>query len=300
MKKHYFILLILAGLSIQSCKQSGKYELAYRFTPGNTYEVYSETHTSINQETMGQKIETDNKQKIWIDWNVLDMDKDSVYSIEAVYRRLVSEINSADSSITLDSDQPDLDMAMVDNPYFMIVNKALDMKVNKRGRIIEMKGMTDMLEEMMGDELNSNPAMRMMIMKMTDEGMKSAFAQYQIFPDKAVEIGESWGNSFTMDMVVSFTSDNKYSLESVDGDKATIKLEGKLSSAKPKSNDLMGMIGSMMEIKGLVDGFFTISLQTGEIINAESITDMEATISMMGMKMPMIMKSTNSYRITKK
>lgn len=283
-----------------SCDQSTRYNLAYRFEPGQVYEVYSHTSSTMSQETMGMKINTENIQQTWIDWEISGVDKDSVYDVQTIYKRIISDIRSDDSSMTFDSDQPMEDVSAANMPQFYLVGKSIDMKISNNGSVRDIKGLQEMMSEIMDEDLRPNPAVRLMLNKFTDESIKSSFAQYQIFPDKPVKIGESWKNNFTLDMFITFESENEYKLESVAGDEARITMKGLVKTAKSKSKDITGLLGSMMEIDGDSEGFFTINLKTGEILDSESLTDMRASINMMGMKMPMNMKSKTLYKIVRK
>lgn len=300
MKKINLLMFFTSLLLVAACNQSTRYNLAYRFEPGQVYEVYSHTTSTMDQETMGIKINTENIQEFWIDWEVSSVDKDSIYDIQNIYRRIISDVKSNDSSMRFDSDQPMEDISEANLPQFYMVGKSIDIRLAKNGSIKEVKGIQEMMSEIMQDDLRGNPAVRLMLNKFSDESMKSSLAQYQIFPDKPVKIGESWKNSYTMDMFITFESENEYKLESVDGDEARIAVKGLVKTTKSKSNDITGLLGSMMEIDGDSEGFFVVNLKTGEIKNSELLTDMKASINMMGMKMPMNMKSKTLYKIVRK
>lgn len=300
MKTNSFLTLCLFAITLISCNSGEKFNLAYRFSPNETYEIYTESETTMNQEMMGEKVNMQNTQEMWVDWVVKEMDKDSVYTVDVIYRRIKSTIESGDSLKVVDTDSSNFDLEALDMQEALMINQKLEMKVAKNGSVKELNGVESIIKSLIGKDLSTSPALKLMTEKLSNESMKSSMAQYQIFSEKPVRIGETWKNSYSMDMVVVFDADNEFTLESVNGDKARIKQNGKIKTGKSSSGGMAGMLGSMMQVEGTVIGFYEINLKTGEIASSENETVIKASISMMGMKMPMNISTKSKTRMLKK
>lgn len=300
MKQFFGFVMCLVAIHFSSCHQPNTYHLAYRFQPGQVYEIYSHTTSVVHQETMGTKVNSETIQQIWIDWEILGVNNDSVYDVQSTYKRIIANINTNDSSIRFDSNMPIQNIESANIPQLFMVGKAIDLRVAKNGAIKEVNGVEELINEILENDISNNPSLSLMLNNFTGESMKSFFAQYQIFPEKAVKIGESWKNKFVVDMVISFETDNEYKLESIQDNEARIVLKGVVKSTKSKGKGITGILSSMMEIEGATEGYFVVNLHTGEIKDSECVTEMQASVNLFGVKMPMNLKNKTLYKIIRK
>lgn len=228
------------------------------------------------------------------------MSKDSIYDIVIKYSRYINESNANDTIIRSDSNDDYENVEFTDQPAMYLVGKEMLMQRSKIGQIVSFKGMNEIMEMIFDESFRANPMMKEVMSQFTDEGFKNSLSQYSIFPEKPVSIGDKWKSTFDMNIFIQFTTTNEFTLMSVDGDKAKISLNGNITTAKPKGNGLMNMIGSMMNLKGTMTGIYDIDLKTGQILDAKIETTMDSSIEMMGMKMPMQMTSESYINMKSK
>lgn len=302
-KTTYFLFVLAFSILLASCGNKGeKYDLAYRFQNESVYEVYFNSTYQLNQTMMGEVMQNETTMENWYDWKVNSVDKDSTYTVDVTQQKLNSKISVNDSVMIYDSMLLNEELSEEDRMIFAMIGKTFQMKMKKSGVIDEINGVEEYMKSVYQVDESSKIMGSDMVQKFSNESMKGTFAPLTIYPNKAVKVGESWKSTTSLDMGMSFDTENKFTLQSVEDNIATIETVGDVKSSKSKSKDkgLMGMIGSMMEISGSQNGFIKVDVRTGEILTSQIDIDFNATINLFGMKMPLSMKGTNLYRLTKK
>ena len=167
-----------------------------------------------------------------------------------------------------------------------MVNKTITLLLDKDNKIVESEG----LVELMSADPNMSDVQREVVSKMFDKDqLNQSFGQmFQMYPDKPVQVGDSWVKNLDLAMGgIKMKSKVTYELKSVDGNTASIGIKGAIDGEGSMNSAGTDM---KMSMKGSQDGQTKVDLQTGYMQSADLNGDIKATANAAGMKIPMTIK----------
>jgi hypothetical protein len=174
-------------------------------------------------------------------------------------------------------------MGMMSKVFGAMTGAEFYFTVNDNGEIGKLSGIREMFDKMFAGFPNSEEMAQNLKGGFDEESirqnMQQAFAAY---PGKTVKPGESWSKMVvqqTQGMRVNF--ENHFTLESVVGDDAVIKVNSKLSS--PDTNTVNG---TQMNMSGTSDGKLHYNLKTGMPTDGDQQMSMNLKVSSNGMEIP--------------
>jgi hypothetical protein len=167
--------------------------------------------------------------------------------------------------------------------------------MNEKGEVGQVSGINDMMQRMMSslDVPNADAMAAGMSSAFNEENFKQNIQQaFAVYPGKPVKPGDSWASS--MDMTnggMAMKLGNNYTLESVNGDKANVKVDSKISSPDPAANNNMNISGTMK-------GTMQYDIPTGVPVRGDLDMNMDMQMSSGGQTVPM--KTDIKMKITGK
>lgn len=177
-----------------------------------------------------------------------------------------------------DSEMPD-----TTNPaaasFIDLVGKKMSMEMTQSGEIIK------------GDELEG----------LDQVNMGNLGTQFGFYPDKPVKVGDSWEKSSTQNVQnMSMLLKAKYTLKSVDGDKAVVECDGTFSIDHSKSTGDPAADARLKEMKmeGTQKGTMELEVSTGMLVKTDLVQDIKMTMDFGGSPVPMNMKNLLSMKKT--
>lgn len=289
---------------IYSCKGGEKIELVFKPEAGANYYAEQVITQEIKQKMMGQEMNMTQEIVFGFD---LAADKNDPYLMDITYKKIIFKMSAMGNSISFDSDNAGADTSEVGKLYSSIfnsfLNKTLRLKLDNTGKVLEVKGVEEMIESLLmslPDSAENSIATKEQIKEQAKElANVNQFDQFFNFlPGKPVSAEESWNiekeiNASGMDAKVAakltlmdFTE--KSANVAYDG---TIKGEGAIKSGPP---------GTGFSMDGTQKGTMSLSRTTGMVEKSDMEMAITATMKASGLSIPMNTKGKLTTTIVKK
>lgn len=278
-------LVAAVALSFYHCNPaanvSGSRMLALNLEKGKSYDY--EMVWDLTQSFMGQEIPV--SMGTFYSVHVQD-EADKVRTMTVTHRKVNMQMKMMGMEISIDSDkdkpgEADFEKAPVEalkKIFTGIVGRSFSLKVDENGKIIEVSGFTEMMEDMLKSLNLPEEALETGRAALNDqydeENIKSQFEQvFSFFPNKEVKEGDSWEKTFiTGGKKMPARHSSIYKVKSVDGDHVLLYVT---TLIEPAADEFV--------INGSQNGHLLVDSKTGLVLKAEFEQEMEAEA--MGMKM---------------
>lgn len=279
-----------------------KISLQYDWVKGKNYQYRMTQEMCIKMEMPGmpESQETITKQVFTLSQEVKDVNDQGLATIELKHESIQGEVDnpmmgktSFDSTKEEDRKRVEIDPRLaIYALYLKMIGKPITMKMDPQGKIIEVKGLT----EMMQDIIKESPAVEMFKDMFTDKYFKDMLQQcFVLLPEEPVAKGDSWENPFELPILsfgtckgnVTSTYQGKQSiLRSTTKDESV----GQRECAKIDQTAIMTFsiapnspLGMMPDMKLEVDkstGTIYFDLEEGIIVKSKVKIEMTGTITM--------------------
>lgn len=190
--------------------------------------------------------------------------------IEVVYDLMRMEMKSMGNTIKMSSE----DQTPEAQGFRDMVNKPFSMTVSPEGKVVSIEGW---------ESIEKNGAMK------SEDLKQSMETSLNIFPDKAVKVGDTWKKDAAMSMqMFKMNISSTYTLTEVKGNIATITMDSEIKMGQDNNTQTNGMT---MEMKGTQKGKMDVELNTGMTLTGSITQDIKGEMQVQGQKMPMNIKS---------
>lgn len=284
MKKTLLIILWLsAGMSMTMAQKA---TLSFNPPPGKTYEHRYEMDQVIEQKVMGQDITTIQKMGTVYDVNILENTKDGIKT-NYIYKSISYELKNSMMNVSYDSTQPKENPNQLEDIYSKmlgaLVGKQFGVVHAPDGSVLSVTGMdaiADDIKNAFEDESIRNMIEMMLAQQYSNEAMKKTLNQsMQIYPNRAVKVGETWNIEQTADaMDIVLHTNSTYQLEAVKKKTAYVKVKATVTSDDDK-------------LSGEHWGDQEFDLKSGMVRKATINQKMTGTITSQGMDIEMVIDS---------
>ena len=192
-----------------------------------------------------------------------------------------------------------------------LIGKGFSTKVTPDGRVVEVTGADEMIAGMMRDLSIADEGLRAQLERdlrdqYGDESLRKTMEGFVVrYPAEPIEVGDSWTAQMKVGGFMPYILDTTYTLESTEGDRATIALTSAISANPDAPASDMDVAGATMryEVTGTQQGTMTVDLRTGWSADAElsqSVTGtMIATTASGETSVPVAIEATTRLTMTK-
>jgi len=300
-RKFLTVAAVAASVIMTACgtgnetKTADGYTLKFNVEKGTKFGYSSTMDMSMKQNVMGQDMEVKNKMLMGYTFEVTG-DSAGWKTVAATISHIAMDMNAGGQVIHFDSNEPDTAVASEQNPMAMVGKVLGAMKggrfgftINENGEVGSVYGMKEMMQNMM--EKTNLPDIEIMAESVAksfdEENFKQNMQQsFNMYPGKPVKTGESWTKTMTMkNGGMDMKMDNTYTLESVNGDDAAVKVVSKISSGA----DTSGTMGMKVDMSGTMDGSMNYDLPTGLLKKGDMNMKMNMKMTGQGMEVPVDM-----------
>ena len=245
-----FILLLGCGNNPTS--GGNAITLKFNLTKGSKYNYNIQMNMHVSESVMGNNVNVENKMGMGYTFEVIN-DSAGWKTLTSTISRISMDVNAGAQSIKFDTDSATTDTAgaagMMSKIFGAMKGGQFSFTMNDKGRVGEVSGMKEMMQRMMGSINVPNAEMIMQsIGKSFDEAnFKQNIEQsFGTYPDKPVKPGDTWTRTQTIiSNGLPIKSENTYTLNSVTGDNANVKVSSKLSAgADSSAAGIKGMDGT--------------------------------------------------------
>ena len=295
------VAAIATSVIIAGCGNGGEtktadgYLLKFNMNKGTKFEYSVTMDMGMKETVMGKDVDVKNKMLIGYTFAVTG-DSAGWKKVDATISRIAMDMNAEGMNMHFDSNEPDTSKVSDTNPMAMVGKVMGALKggqfgftINENGEIGSVYGMKEMMQNMIAKaNLPNAENMTQSLGKSFDEeNFKQNMQQsFNMYPGKPVKTGESWTKTMSMKSSgMDMHLDNTYTLESVTGDDALVKVVSKISSGA----DSTSTPGVKMDMSGNMSGSMHYDLPTGIPQKGDMDMNMIMKMNSQGMEIPMNM-----------
>ena len=263
-------------------------ELKFNLEPGSRYLLSSAVKQKITQEAMGQQIVT-----------LQDITTDYIYAVKS-RENGVTEIEVTLDALKMDTDIGGMQRLTFDssNPgagtselktMSNIIGKSFQLYVNEDGSVQKIVGFDEIFSTMEG------AGGEMLKQSFGDSSLVQSMNQItNIYPNKSVNVGETWTKLFSGSIANMMQSDATADITFSEqkGNFAILNMDSQLSFSKlPGTGGNPLMASADFEMSGTQRGTVEIDITSGLPILSTFKQDIAGQINMQGMEIPITIVS---------
>lgn len=286
-------------------------DLSINIKTGDKYVIHEVTNQDMTMTLGTQQMATNQTVDMNLLMDVKDVDKDKNVTIEYKYDSMKMSASSNGQTMTYDSTKAD-DSNPLNEVYKGIIGKSFTVKMSNKGKLLEIKGVTDLINSML-DKVNVPDAQKetlksSLTRSFGDDAIKSMVQQsMDIYPDKAVKKNDTWNKKYDIKTVFPITVDNTFKLLSNDSSEVSLNQQSNITAdTKGTPIDIMG-VKSNINLTGTATGTVKINKSNGLLQSGEVTENMNGEMQMLksslipqDIKVPMKMTAKITYDIKKK
>jgi hypothetical protein len=282
MKKiHIALSIFLFYTTATSFSQNKAIDLKFNLPKGSGFDYNTHMDVTTKGNVGGQDINVNNTMVIGYHFNVVG-DSAGWNKMMSTISKIAMTISSNGMNMNYDSDEP-LDTSNAMNSTFgnilgVMKGAQFGFTMNNKGDVGSVTGINEILDKMK----TAAPAGDITGMGSTfnEESFRQTLRQaFALYPRKPVKSGDSWNSTTnTTSAGVQMKMDNVYTLESVTGNIAHVKVDSKISSPQDTTTN----------IAGTTTGTMQFDIPSGVPVDGDLDTHMTMNINAAGQAIPMI------------
>lgn len=294
MKKYLSILVLLSApfCLIAQNNVNKLIDLKFNLQKGSSYEYSMGMDMNMIQHVMGQDMNITNKNVTTYIFQVVN-DSSGWKTVIATLNNIKMNMNAMGQDMVFDTDIPIKDTsgpdASISKMFSVIKGSKFGFIINSKGEIKNITGFTEMKARMLNsvpENENNKKALQFFDENSFTQSIQQLFGGY---PESKIKVGDTWQKTVKMNnMGIDQISNNTYTLESVNGAEAIVKILSKLSSSGKMAAAEMNMDVVMTESS---EGNMHYNLQTGLPSTGSTEMKMEMKLTSNGMDIPMNMNT---------
>lgn len=270
-------------------------ELAYQLKKDDFFKIEQKAQQRIVQELEGSMHELTNDLEAIFTFKVIQKNE-SNFIIQMAFEDFGMKTTSNLQGVLIDvkASQP-VEGDMVSEIFAGLVGYQLQMTLGKSGKIEEVKGGNELVENMISkasitDDFTKNLMRKSLEKEFSSVGLAKSFEQMTYFyPETPVSVGDVWKNEFTGKLKAK----NNWKLEALDSTEGKIQGNSNIIVDTNENGTVMSLTGTQQTaiITNAENGFI-------KTIASESFAEGVSKMPQMGnVDIPTSIKSTISYKL---
>ncbi|HUM96716.1 MAG TPA: DUF6263 family protein [Chitinophagaceae bacterium] len=293
MRKIVWLLCATLFLAIvPSCKSTktstAAKMLKFNFEKGKTYDY--DMSMTMDQEIQGQSIKMDGNY--YYSMNVTGEEGENK-SIVTKIDRFSMKMVAGTFNLDIDTDKPQTSLGdalsendpgkILNSVFGMIKGQVFTLTVNPEGKVLEVSGFENMANNIFDsiglEQKEKENALSQFSQQFNAEKMKSQFERVlYIFPNKEVNVGESWQKITDMDAgEIKGKYKSTYKVTDIEGEMVTLS-----------ENSIIESEAGVNGTNGTVVGTLVVDSRTGLVVSADQ--DIKMSVSEASQKVDMSIK----------
>ncbi len=270
MKKFLSLTFALLFISAGSIAQIN---ITYNVNEGDVYSSKVNTSQNIEQNIMGQNQTMKVGQGFGLNSEVISVADDGSFTLKLTYTSIM--VDQPMAGLSYDSEKSTDEPTGPAQAIASVVGTSFEMTMNNRGEILEVTGTETMLDSMasnMGltEDAQAAQFKAQMGAQYNNATMKEQMGRSMIiFPDKQLNIGDTWSNDESITTPFPMNIQTTYELVEYDDDTITINAS---SDVFTEEGSEMNMGGATMspELSGVQSGTIVLDRRTALVISADN------------------------------
>lgn len=296
MKKNIFVtvafvvFLLLSGCDSKINGGDG-ITLKFNMEKGSKLDYTANMNMSMKQTVMGTAMDVTSKIVMGYLFEVTS-DSAGWKNIASTISKMSMDMNAGGMSVKFDSNNPNADtagpMGVIAKIFGALKGGQFSFSMNEKGEVGKVWGLNEMMTKAANSvTTDDGEAMVQGIGQTFDEDnfRQNIQQSFAVYPGKIVKPGESWSKTMSLsNNGILMKAENTYTLESVSGDNAKIKLVSKITSG-----DGTAMAGMQVDMNGTMDGKMNYDIPSGAPMDGSMNMKMDMKVHSQGQEVPMSM-----------
>ncbi|OQP54576.1 hypothetical protein A4H97_21645 [Niastella yeongjuensis] len=268
--------------------------LQLNLQPGSKYYYTINNEYDIALEAGGKSINNKNKSDVSLTY---DIQKDSAgnYLLQMHYDKIHLYTKAGDKESEMDADNANATFDPVEKMLGVLKSTNITAVISSAGKIKDITGYKELGDKIIAGLNITDLQARNMALEKWDkvigEGLikKNIDQAFHLFPDSAIEVGDTWKLQSQQKGEVPLNETSKYKLKDVDDGIAYISSEGQIESDKTEAK-VMGypVTGNL---QGSQSGEYEVDAKTGMLLKNKVTAKVEGSFLMMGREIPVTIKT---------
>jgi len=212
----------------------GKVDIRWKLAKDQKLFQEMTTKTSQAMKVMGMDLNQTQEQTFTFSWEVKDEDKDKNTVLLQRIEGVKLKIDIGGNPYNYDSANPGSTNNTLGEFFKQLVGSEFKLTLDKDMKVTKIEGRDEFLKKLGQTNQLMEPLLKKVL---NEEALKQmADPSFGMLPGKPVAKGESWTHDSRLSLgpIGDYRSNDKYTLEKVEGDKARIKVERALTYEAPK------------------------------------------------------------------
>ncbi len=298
----YLLLLVSLACKMQSGSDAEQYDptktFRFRLNPADNaiyqYEVSSESE--IEMEIDNKEITTSNNTEAAVTYTIVkDSSGDFVFHIK--YDRISIRSRSGDNETVASVSQGSIPLTPIEKMLYVLKDANLTGRVSTAGQLKHLEGYDEIGQKIIAqfdenDVVGRKTALAQWERKAGNNLVRNNIQQlFQLFPDSAVRVGDSWNLASKQVSEFSINLINTFTLKAINKEIALITATGKISNNNT-SEEIPGYGQITTSFEGDQESRFELEAQTGMLLNCESKAKAKGNVNIMGREVPVKIKNS--------
>lgn len=284
MKKFFAALMLFSAVITVRVSAQKPIDLKFNLATGESYDYNMDVDMSTKGEFGGQAIDVKNTMVLGYHFTVLG-DSAGWKKLSATMSKIVMNVNTGGMNFSYDSDTPpdstDMIGGMLGKILGVMKGAEFGFTMNAKGEIGSVSGIDELMERMQANVPGASAMGAGIGNSFSEENFRQNMQQaFGAYPGKPVKPGDTWTNTIsTTTSGMQLETTNVYTLESVSGNIANVKVNSKLLTASADT--------AAAGISGTGSGNIMFDIPTGIAVDGNTETNLNIKVNEQGQTIPM-------------
>ena len=244
-------------------------ELRLNFENGAVYRFRILTTQDLSQTFEGQTFDIGQEIGFEYTYTVTSVESDGSAWIDVAYTRAIYEVDTPFGTDTYDSADPPAQTPEGAQGFAAIVGSGFLMRIGPDGEVLEIEGLGEMYEQMLGSLDIQDPELRQLLEVTLQEQYSEQSLTDQVgsllfdFPEGALRVGDTWASTQETNVMLPVVTENIFTLVDFDENTALIEVKSEISTGAQEGGMDFGLFAFDMKLSGSQDGQIRVDLNTG-------------------------------------
>lgn len=282
--KKFIAAFVLFSACITIGSAQKPIDLKFNLATGESYDYKMDVDMSTKGEFSGQPIDVKNTMALGYHFKVIG-DSSGWKKLSATISKIVMNVNAGGMNFSYDSDTPpdstDMIGGMLGKILGVMKGAEFGFTMNAKGEIGSVSGIDELMERMQANVPGASAMGAGIGNSFSEENFRQNMQQaFGAYPGKPVKPGDTWTNTATTNTSgMQLETTNVYTLESVSGNIANVKMTSKLATASVDT--------AAAGIDGTGSGNIMFDIPSGIAVDGNTETNLNIKVNEQGQTIPM-------------
>lgn len=229
---------------------------------------------------MGQTMEINSTSNTDLTYKIADAAPDK--NLDITYNKINMTMEAMGQQMNFDSESADT-TNQGSKAFRAVKGSKVTVLVGSDGTVKSVKGADKIAAKASAGNRQTQELLNRLF---SESALKSSFEQlFKFYPHEPVKQGSTWTSTTKIASPYAMTLQNNYTLVKIDGDKSTLKIDGKAGTDGSVKFEQQGMTMDIT-LNGTSAGTMEIDNKTGMPENTDITQHLKGTVNAMGQEVP--------------